>query len=110
MNKCVLILAALVLAGCATAHKWDRATMTRFEMTGADTWRMTATTAANYPPESEKAEAIRLGWIDQHAQANDCAAPEVTERRWTAMPTDSFSRTGTSKSVGTLIYEGRCAR
>lgn len=105
-----LLLLICIATGCASVHRWDRNSMTKFEMTSSETWRMTVTTAANYPPQSEKAEAIRQNWILDHARANGCREVVVKDRVWTKQPTDTFSRTGFSDSVGTLSYTGTCLR
>ena len=108
--RVVFISAIFLLTGCAAIHKIDRDVLTQFEMEADDTWRMTARTAANYPVESEKAEGIRMQWLDDHLRANGCRDHEVTERVWTKAPTDNFINTGFSKNVGVLVYHGTCIR
>jgi len=108
MRLIALAAIAAALAGCQTVRTFDRDLMSRFEMTGPDAWTMTVTTAANYPADSEKHEAIRIGWIGDFARANGCAEFEVTDRQLTRAPTDNFMRTGTSDQVGTLRYTGAC--
>jgi len=104
MKTTLLALALLALTGCATVHKLDRSTMTQFDMVTADTWAMRVTTGINYPPESEKAEGIRLKWIGEHTQANGCSGFEVTSRQWTKAAASLSDR------AGTLTYSGTCTR
>lgn len=106
--RITLPLLCLVLASCSSIRTFDRDLMTRFAMSGPGQWEMTTTTAANYPIESEKHEAIRLGWIDDHIRANGCSSFEVTERLVTRAPTDNKLRTGGSTNVGTIRYTGTC--
>lgn len=82
--------------------------MTQFQLVEPGVWTMSAGTAANYPPESEKAESIRMGWIDQYVRANGCTTFEVESRSWTKTPTDNFLVTGPSESVGRVYYKGTC--
>lgn len=98
----------LSLAACASVRKFDRDAMSRFAMTAPGAWTMTVTTAANYPIDSGKHEAIRLGWIEDHIRANGCTTFEVVDRQLTLAPTDRFTRTGWSDNVGTLAYSGTC--
>lgn len=101
-----LLLACV--AGCATVHKMDRQMLTQFQMVEPGQWTMSAGTAANYPVDSEKAESIRLGWIDQYIRANGCTTFKVESRGWTKTPTDNFMVTGASDNVGRLYYKGTC--
>ena len=108
-----LILAFSAIGGCATVHKMDRGMMSKFEMLSPTEWRMTASTAASYPPESAKAEAIRKEWIEQYTKTNGCSSFTVSNRIWTKTPSDSVVASGFSKftdSVGTLLYTGTCDR
>lgn len=98
---------ASALVGCATL---DRSSESRFEMVTDTSWRLWARTASNYAPDSERAEAIRLGWIQKYTEANGCRSFKVTDRRWTKEPTDNFMRTGFSESMGALVYTGSCER
>lgn len=106
MRKAALLL--VLLAGCATVHKMDRQMMTDFQMIAPGQWAMSATTAANYPVDSEKAEAIRIEWIGQHIRANGCTTFQVDSRNWTKTPTDNFMVTGASENVGKMYYKGTC--
>jgi len=102
--RILLIAAAIALAGCSTIHNLDRSSVTQFEMTGADSWRMTATTSLNYPADSDRAEQARLGWIAQHTQEQGCTDYEVSSRTWTKLAGMVPDK------VGSLLYEGRCIR
>jgi len=104
MRKFSMIVMAAALAGCSTIHSLDRNAMTRFEIKDNGDWTMAATTAANYPVDSEKAEAIRRNWISEHARANGCTGFEITSREWTK------AVGSISESVGTLNYAGTCSR
>lgn len=103
----VVACLAAALVGCATL---DRSTESRFEMVTDSSWRLWARTSSNYAPDSERAEAIRMGWIRTYTEANDCRSFQVTDRRWTKEPTDNIVRTGFSQSMGALVYTGTCER
>lgn len=106
-RQMLIVLLAVLLSGCATL---DRSSESRFEMVSDTSWRMWARTASNYAPDSERAEAIRMDWIQTYVEANGCRSFQVVDRRWTKEPTDSFMRTGLSSSVGALTYTGTCER
>lgn len=98
---------ALVVSGCATL---DRSSVSRFEMVTDTSWKMWARTASNYAPDSERAEAIRMSWIQKYVEANGCKTYQIVDRRWTKEPTDNFMQSGFSSSVGELAYTGTCVR
>lgn len=98
-----------LLAGC-TFSSVERAATTEFEMVAENEWIMRAGTAANYKPDSTKAEATRLKWLSEYLASNNCPKYEISSRVWTKTPTDNFMKTGFSESVGTMIYKGTCKR
>jgi len=108
MVRLLIAVACLAISGCSTLRTMDRDLITRFSMTGPGHWEMTAGTAANYPIDSEKHEAIRLGWIEDYIRANGCTTFEVHERVVTRAPTDNVGRVGFSKNVGSIRYTGTC--
>jgi hypothetical protein len=104
MKIALSLLAAALVVGCSTVHRLDRASMTEFRMVDAGSWTMTVDTGVNYPPDSEKAEAIRLQWIGEHTAANGCVGYEVATRQFTKATNIAAA------SAGSLTYTGRCTR
>lgn len=104
MRTLLVLTAAVLLAGCSTVHRLDRSVMTEFRMVSPESWEMTVGTGINYPPDSEKAEAIRLQWIGEHAKANGCTSYAVASRQFTK------SASSFAESAGMLTYTGSCTR